>query len=193
MVEGSGAFGHFEVTHDVSAYTKAAVFQPSTKTDTLIRFSSVASEHGSPDKMLRVRLGVNDKQIPVNAPKVPVHSYSKDGAMRVQNVSDPVYASNSKGGPQAAPERYPYMEKWEASGEFMHAAYTPRKDNDDFVQAGTLVREVMDAAAHDRLVSNVVGHLKNGVSEPVLQRAFEYWRNIDKEIGDRIAKAVKDT
>ena len=42
-----------------------------------------------------------------------------------------------------------------------------------------------------RLVSNVVGHLKKGVSEPVLQRAFEYWRNIDKEIGDRIAKGVK--
>ena len=31
---------------------------------------------------------------------------------------------------------------------------------------------------------------KNGVSEPVLQRAFEYWRNIDKQIGDRIAKGV---
>jgi catalase len=28
------------------------------------------------------------------------------------------------------------------------------------------------------------------VTEPVLQRAFEYWRNIDKEIGDRIAKGV---
>jgi catalase len=33
--------------------------------------------------------------------------------------------------------------------------------------------------------------LKQGVSEPVLQRAFEYWRNIDKEIGDRINKGVK--
>jgi len=29
------------------------------------------------------------------------------------------------------------------------------------------------------------------VSEPVLKRAFEYWRNIDKEIGDRIAKGVQ--
>ena len=28
--KGSGAFGHFEVTSDVSAYTKAAVFQPGT-------------------------------------------------------------------------------------------------------------------------------------------------------------------
>ena len=43
----------------------------------------------------------------------------------------------------------------------------------------------------DRLVSNVVGHLKKGVTEPGLQRAFEYWRNIDKEIGDRIAKGVQ--
>ena len=47
--KGGGAFGHFEVTSDVSAYTKAAVFQPGTKTDTLIRFSTVAGERGSPD------------------------------------------------------------------------------------------------------------------------------------------------
>ena len=46
----------------------------------------------------RARLGVNYQQIPVNVPKSPVHSYSKDGAMRVQNVSDPVYAPNSYGG-----------------------------------------------------------------------------------------------
>src|SRR5689334_20221723 len=146
----------------------------------------------SPDKMLlarlfsyadahRARLGVNYKQIPVNHPKVPVHSYSKDGAMRVENASDPVYAPNSKGGPKADPERFPYMEKWRADGEFIHAAYTPRADDDDWGQPGTLLREVMDDDQRDRLVSNVVGHLGDGVSEPVLERAFEYWRNIDKE------------
>jgi catalase len=37
------------VTNDVSAYTKAAVFQPNTTTDVLIRFSTVAGERGSPD------------------------------------------------------------------------------------------------------------------------------------------------
>src|SRR5690349_21237073 len=47
--KGSGAFGHFEVTGDVRAYTRAAVFQPGTTTDTLIRFSTVAGERGSPD------------------------------------------------------------------------------------------------------------------------------------------------
>ena len=47
--KGGGAFGHFEVIADVSQFTKAAVFQPGTKTDTLIRFSTVAGERGSPD------------------------------------------------------------------------------------------------------------------------------------------------
>lgn len=47
--KGSGAFGHFEVTGDVSAFTKAAVFQPGTTTDLVTRFSTVAGERGSPD------------------------------------------------------------------------------------------------------------------------------------------------
>jgi len=47
--KGSGAFGVFETTEDVSAYTKAALFQPGVKTDMLARFSTVAGEMGSPD------------------------------------------------------------------------------------------------------------------------------------------------
>jgi catalase len=52
------------------------------------------------------------------------------------------------------------------------------------------VGKVMDNAPRDRLVSNVVGHLKNGVTEPVLARAIEYWRSIDHAVGDRVAKGV---
>lgn len=156
----------------------------------------------SPDKMLlgrvfayadahRHRLGVNYKQIPVNAPKSPVNSYSKDGAMRMHPVSDPVYAPNSKGGPQADGERYPTDSTWEASGDMVRAAYTLRQDDDDFGQANTLVNEVMDADERGRLVNNVVGHLSDGVTEPVLERALEYWRNIDADIGERIAQGVR--
>jgi catalase len=156
----------------------------------------------SPDKMLlarlfayadahRARMGVNYKQIPVNTPKSPLHSYSKDGAMRVQNASDPVYAPNSKGGPQADSDRYPQVDTWQAGGEFIRAAYTLRQDDDDYGQARTLIRDVMDDAQRDRLVANITGHLKGGVSEPVLERAFEYWRNIDPDIGDRVARGVK--
>src|SRR6188768_1601719 len=47
--KGSGAFGEFETTEDVSAYTKAALFQLGVKTEMLARFSTVAGEMGSPD------------------------------------------------------------------------------------------------------------------------------------------------
>ena len=53
-----------------------------------------------------------------------------------------------------------------------------------------LVRTVLDDGGRNRLVSNVVGHLKKGVSAPVLTRAFAYWRNVDKEIGDRIERGM---
>ncbi|CAM5705344.1 catalase [Streptomyces hirsutus] len=49
----------------------------------------------------------------------------------------------------------------------------------------------MDDAARDRLVDNVVGHLLDGVTEPVLERAFAYWSNIDENIGKRIADGVR--
>jgi catalase len=156
----------------------------------------------SPDKMLlgrgfsyadahRARLGVNYKQIPVNAPKVPVHSYSKDGAMRVANVSDPVYAPNSKGGPVADPA-LTAEPLWHLDGGMARAAYTLRRDDDDWGQAGTLVRQVLDDDARSRLVSNIVGHLLNGVSEPVLERAFQYWKNVDQTLGERVEKGVRD-
>ena len=54
--KGGGAFGTFEATGDVSAYTRAAVFQPGTETETLQRFSSVAGEMGGPDTWRRPRL-----------------------------------------------------------------------------------------------------------------------------------------
>jgi catalase len=47
--KGHGAFGYFQVTGDVSAYTRAAVFQPGTRTSTALRFSTVAGERGYPD------------------------------------------------------------------------------------------------------------------------------------------------
>ena len=47
--KGSGAFLKFETTQDVTAYTKAAVFQPGEVTEGIIRFSTVAGERGSPD------------------------------------------------------------------------------------------------------------------------------------------------
>jgi catalase len=156
----------------------------------------------SPDKMLlarlfsyadahRARIGTNYQQLPVNAPKCPVHSYSKDGATRYHNVTDPVYAPNSYGGPKADTTNYGEPAGWYADGDMMHSAYVSHAEDDDWDQAGTLVREVLDDAARGRLVNNIVGHLLNGVTEPILLRAFEYWRNVDKDLGDRIEQSVR--
>ena len=54
-----------------------------------------------------------------------------------------------------------------------------------------MVREVLDDAARERLVSNISGHLLNGVTEPVLVRAFQYWSNVDSDLGKKIEEAVR--
>ncbi len=150
----------------------------------------------SPDKMLlgrlfsypdthRHRIGTNYLQLPINQPRVPVHSYNRDGALRHHNPPDPVYAPNSFGGPRADPAA---MEPgWSVTGEIVRAAYTRRRDDDDFVQSGTLVRTVLDGAARDRLVGNIGRHLQGGVVEPVLSRALEYWYKVDADLGARVA------
>ncbi|WP_321892520.1 catalase [Paraburkholderia tropica] len=53
--KGSGAFGEFKTTEDVSQYTKAALFQKGAATEMLARFSTVAGEMGSPDTWRDVR------------------------------------------------------------------------------------------------------------------------------------------
>jgi len=156
----------------------------------------------SPDKMLqgrlfayadthRYRIGPNYMDLPVNQPKVPTHSYTKDGPMRYSITTDPVYSPNSVGGPRSndiGPADY--VSAYGIEQEIVRSAYRLHAEDDDFGQAGTLVRTIMDDAQRARLVGNVAGHLSNGVSRPVLDRALEYWRSVDKQTGDKIAEAV---
>ncbi|MGW1840399.1 catalase [Streptomyces sp. BBFR2] len=156
----------------------------------------------SPDKMLlgrlfsypdthRYRIGPNYAQLPPNRAHVPVHSYAKDGPMRFDpsRAARP-YAPNSYGGPAAARQEGVDPVGWESAGELVREAYTKRREDDDFGQPGTMVRKVLDDAARERLVGNIAGHLSDGVSAAVQERAFQYWRNVDKDLGDRIAKKV---
>jgi catalase len=54
--KGSGAFGTFTVTHDITQYTKAAIFSKVGKqTKLLLRFSTVAGERGAADAERDVR------------------------------------------------------------------------------------------------------------------------------------------
>ncbi|HVQ89118.1 MAG TPA: catalase [Actinomycetes bacterium] len=156
----------------------------------------------SPDKMLlgrlfsypdthRYRIGPNYLQLPINQPKSPVNSYNKDGAMRYSNPGDPVYAPNSVGGPKADPERYADP-GWQVSGEIVREAYTKRRDDDDFGQPGTLYREVLSETDRDHLASNIAGHMSNGVTPEMVERALEYWRNVDPNLGAEVAKRLSN-
>jgi len=54
--KGSGAFGTFRVTHDISKWTKAKVFSEVGKTTpTFVRFSTVAGERGAADAERDIR------------------------------------------------------------------------------------------------------------------------------------------
>ncbi len=156
----------------------------------------------SPDKMLlarvfsyadahRARMGANFHQLPVNQPITPVNLYVADGAMNYHDTgSQPTYAPNSSGRPYSD-QQGPADNGWEADGEMVRSAYQLHPEDDDFSQAGALVREVMDDAQRARLVDTVAGHLLGGVHGKVLERAFWYWTQIDAALGAKIEAKVK--
>ncbi|MDB5752273.1 MAG: katA [Ramlibacter sp.] len=156
----------------------------------------------SPDKMLlarafayndaqRNRIGANFHQLPVNQPKVPVNSYMFDGPMAYQHSGNaPTYATNSSGRPWSD-DSGAAAEGWEADGAMVRSAATLHEEDDDFGQAGTLVREVFNDAQRAALVDQVAGSLLGGVRSPVLERAFGYWKSVDAEVGQRIEAKVR--
>ncbi|AMB60169.1 catalase [Microterricola viridarii] len=157
----------------------------------------------SPDKMLmarvfsypdaqRYRVGTNYNQIPVNAPHAaPVHNYSQDGAQRhgFNSPSTPVYAPNSVGGPAASVEAAG-MGSWESDGELVRAAATLHSEDSDFGQPGTLYREVFDDSAKARFVDTLTGQGCSITVEAIRERFFQYWTNVDAELGATLRVTV---
>ena len=158
----------------------------------------------SPDKMLqarifsyadahRYRVGTNHAQLPVNRPKNEVHSYSKEGAMayHFNEPEVPVYAPNTVGGPHADAEKAGDAGNWASDGELVRAAATLHAEDDDFGQAGTLVREVLDDAARERLAQNIIGHVSQVTRPELFERIFAYWDAVDANLGAAVRKGVQ--
>jgi catalase len=155
----------------------------------------------SPDKVLmgRVfsyhdahlhRIGTNWEQLPINAPRCPVSSYTKDGHMTYRHAdSQPIYAPNSYGGPKA--DASAELPSWMVeAAELGHYAYDLHAEDDDFGQAGTLVRGVMDDTDREHLAANIIGHASQDVSEDVQRRVIGYWASVDPELGARVAAGL---
>jgi catalase len=155
----------------------------------------------SPDKMLMgrifsyhdthlYRIGPNYEQLPINAPKSPVHSYSKDGPMTYRhNGAQPVYAPNSYGGPRADPGME--LPTWYVeAAEIGRYAYTKHRDDDDFVQPQALYRDVMSATDREHLATNIIAHVRDGVTTQIQERVIAYWTNVSPELGARVAAGL---
>lgn len=79
---GSGAKGYFELTNDMSAYTKADLFQGvGKKTEVFARFSQVAGEQGYPDTIRDVH-------------GFATRFYTKDGLYDIVGNNTPVFFLN---------------------------------------------------------------------------------------------------
>jgi catalase len=153
----------------------------------------------SPDKMLQARifsyhdthihrLGPNYHLIPVNAPKAAAEkSYQRDGSMRVDGNggSGPNYWPNSFAGP--APDPDSLEPPFDVSGQAARHAFA--HPNDDFVQAGSLYRDVMSHEDRDHLVGNIVSHL-NGAQKRIQLRQAALFYKADPEYGQRVAKGL---
>ncbi|CAG7635862.1 catalase [Rhodococcus opacus] len=158
----------------------------------------------SPDKMLlgrafayndaqRNRIGTNFHQLPVNRPHVDgqLNTYLFDGQMAYEHSgSAAVYAPNSTGRPWSDTIG-PAEDGWEADGEMIRSAYTLHSEDDDFGQAGTLVRHVWDDAQRVAAVDQIADSLRDGVHGEVLDRALEFWKDIDADLGARVERAVR--
>jgi len=61
------------------------------------------------------------------------------------------------------------------AAELGHYAYELHAEDDDFGQAGTLVRQVMDDTDREHLAANIIGHASQDVSDDVQRRVIGYW------------------
>lgn len=153
----------------------------------------------SPDKLLqgrlfsygdaqRYRLGVNADQIPVNRPHCPVHSYHRDGFMRVDGNAGSTkgYTPNSIGEWIEQPDKR-YADA-PANGDVARYVQYDDRTDDCFYQPGDLYR-LMTEDKRALLVRNTVADIMP-VSDNVKYRHAAHCYIADKEYGTRIAEGL---
>ncbi len=151
----------------------------------------------SPDKMLqarlfsygdaqRYRLGVNHHQIPVNAPRCPVHSYHRDGSMRVDGNHGGTlgYEPNDQGEWAEQPDfSEPPLSIDGAADHWNH-----REDTDYFSQPGNLFR-LMSPAQQQVLFENTARSV-GGAPKEIQLRHIRNCLKADPAYGQGVANAL---
>ena len=152
----------------------------------------------SPDKMLqgrlfsygdaqRYRLGVNHGQIPVNAPRCPVHSYHRDGAMRMDgNYGSTLgYEPNGYGQWQEQPDfREPPLK---INGAADHWDF--RQDDADYYSQPRALFRLMTPAQQQALFDNTARAMGDAPEE-IKRRHIANCTQCDPAYGAGVAKAL---
>jgi len=152
----------------------------------------------SPDKMLqgrlfsygdaqRYRLGVNHQHIPVNAARCPVHSYHRDGQMRVDgnHGSTLGYEPNSYGEWQQQPDFAEPPLSLEGAAD--HWNY--RQDDDDYYSQPRLLFRLMTAEKQQVLFENTARALGDAPTQVKLRHIGNCMK-ADPAYGEGVAKAL---
>ncbi|MFC3052495.1 catalase [Kordiimonas pumila] len=183
------------------AETEQATFSPS---------NLVPGVGASPDKMLQARLfaypdahryrvGTNHHQLPVNAPKCPVHHYERDGAMagmgvcpvtgRAANQGSGVNFYPNDRAKEGAPVPNPAIaEPPMPLAENAWVGYHDSSDEDNFTQAGDLFR-IMSDDQKNQLAGNIGGGLKMA-EKTVQERMLAQFAAADPDYAARVKKAM---
>ncbi|MFT5134793.1 MAG: catalase [Gammaproteobacteria bacterium] len=195
--------GQFELNRNVDNYfaeTEQVAFSPS---------NFVPGIGSSPDKMLqarliayqdahRYRLGVNHNQIPVNAPRCPVHNYQRDGVMagacpvtgaQSTPVADVNFYPNDRDESPKPDSHYlePPMPVEESAWIGRHS----QDDEDYYSQAGDLYR-LMSEAQKEMLTNTIAGGLSQADSS-VQDRMLSYMAKADEEYAKRVRTKISQS
>jgi catalase len=194
--------GRMELNKNVTNYFAE------TEQSAFSRSNLIPGIGASPDKMLQARLiayadahrycvGVNVNQLPVNAPRCPVHHYQRDGAMAGMPAA--FGSENNQGGgvnfypndtiatgapapvPEIAEPPMPIL-----GGAWINTYDT--QDEDNFTQAGNLYR-IMNDDHKNQLARNVAGGLSQATTS-VQERMLAQFRAADPDYADRVCNAL---
>ena len=184
--------GEFELNRNAENYfaeVEQAAFNPA---------NVVPGIGFSPDKMLqgrlfsysdaqRYRLSVNFNHIPVNRARCDVHSYHRDGTMRVDGNSGGAtpYEPNTRGEWLEQPEfREPPLALEGAADHWNH-----RVDEDYYSQPGALYR-LMTPSQQQALFDNTARAI-NGARKEVIALHVEHCSKADPAYGAGVAHAIE--
>jgi catalase len=154
----------------------------------------------SPDKVLqsrifsyadahRYRVGTHYEALPVNRPKVAVHSYHADGSMRFDapKGTDAYYEPNSFNGPVQDPSAKEPPLRIDGNAD----RYNHRDGNDDYTQPGNLYR-MFDEGQRQRLFNNFAAAMQ-GVPRYIIDRQLEHLRKADPSWAVGVEAAIRRT